>query len=314
MQDKEIPKQLYTNQEHPVNSEDIDPHSVALATITFFPGWQPGEVSQGQDMESKIRGDIGLQTLREAKENGYQVLVVDGGSSNSFKEALTNLGVVVRPQLKKGYSAGRQQSYTEASQLDGAKIILSTEAEKFSVIHDCLFDDAIKPLLQGDADIVLLKRDEQAFATYPPEQVVFEKKANKLWNDIMKKHGLLFKDAEDLDIWFGPRLFRNDPAIVNYFLQNYAFEKRDGNKLDQITEPSTWSNALFLPIAVALHDGAGVGSFTVPYRHPTTQTAMESHDSKFIRRRDVQYKSILRSTMHLIRLLEANPKSRLTKI
>lgn len=302
------------NSELRINPEvKINPHAFAIATITFFPGWYPGEVKQTGDLLSKVRGDIGLKTLREAKEKGYQVIVVDGGSSNPFKEELIDIGILPQAQLEKGYSSARQQSYREASKLDGVKVILSTEAEKISAIHDCLTNEIMQPVLRGETDIIVFKRDRESFNTYPKDQAEYEQKANKLWNDIMKKHNLLAPSAEDLDVWFGPRLIRNDSHIVSLFLDKYNFDRK-GSKLDQIVDPSIYANSLFFPITVALRDGLRVSSAVVPYRHPSSQTQMENEDIKFRRIRDVQYKNIIVATMHLVRLLENNPKSRLTKI
>ncbi len=290
----------------------IDHHSLAIATITFYPGWYPGDATQTGDLTSKVRGDIGLQILKEAKEKGYQVVVVDGGSSDAFKAELASIGITPQLQLEKGYSAARQQSYREASNLDGVRVILSTEAEKLSAIHDCLTDKVIQPVLKGETDIIIFKRDGEAFSTYPKDQAEYEQKANKLWNDIMRKHNLLPPSAEDLDVWFGPRLIRNDPHIISLFLNKYEFEKR--GKLDQIVDPFVYANALFFPITIALRDGLRVSSAVVPYRHPSSQTQMENESIEFRRIRDIQYKNIIVATMHLVRLLENNPKSKLTKI
>lgn len=302
------------NSELGINPEvKIDPHALAIATITSFPGWYPGKIAQAGDLFSKVRGDISLQTLREAKEKEYRVIVVDGGSSDEFKAELARIGITPQSQLEKGYSAARQQSYREASKLDGVKVILSTEAEKLSVIHDCPTDEAIQPVLKGETDIIIFKRDREAFSTYPKDQAEYEQRANKLWNDIMRMHNLLPPSAEDLDVWFGPRLIRNDPYIVGLFLDKYQFEKR-GSKLDEIVDPFVYANALFFPITIALRDGLRVSSAVVPYRHPSTQTQMENEDMKFRRKRDIQYKNIIVATMHLIRMLENNLKGRLTKI
>lgn len=302
------------NSELGINPEvKIDPHVLAVATITFYPGWYPGEVTQTGDLTSKVRGDIGLKTLREAKEKGYRVVVVDGGSSDEFKSELTNIEITSQPQLEKGYSGARQQSYIEASKLNGVKVILSTEAEKLSAIHDCLTDAIIQPVLRGETDIIIFKREGGAFSTYPKDQAEYEQKANKLWNDIMKKHNLLPPSAEDLDVWFGPRLIKNDPRIVSLFLDQYKFD-RGSSKLDQIVDPFVYANSLFFPITIALRDELRVSSMVVPYRHPPSQTQMENEDMKFRRKRDIQYKNIIVSTLHLIRMLENNPKGRLKRI
>lgn len=129
----------------------------------------------------------------------------------------------------------------------------------------------------------------------------------------MRKHDLLPPNAENLDVWFGPRLIRNDPHMVGLFLDQYKFD-RGNSKLDQIVDPFVYANSLFFPITTALRDGLRVSSAVVSYRYPLSQTQMENEDINFRRKRDIQYKNIIIATMHLIRMLENNPKARLKRI
>ena len=163
--------------------------------------------------------------------------------------------------------------------------------------------------LNNEADIVVPRRTDVSFKTYPDYQVRSEQKANRLWNDILRARGLLAKDSEDLDVWFGPKFFRNNPELVKLFLNKYEFIKGK-TKLHKIVRPELWPNAIFLPVVAALHRGFRVKSVDVPYVHPSQQTAIEVDSPEFVRRRDVQRKNIIISTIHFIRLLEADPRKK----
>lgn len=93
--------------------------------------------------------------------------------------------------------------------------------------------------------------------------------------------------------------------MVNLFLKKYEFSKRD-LKLDEVVDPEFWPNAIFLPIVAALYKGFKVKSVEVPYIHPEEQTQIERNDPQFVRKRQIQLKNIIISTIHYIRMLEEN--------
>jgi len=260
---------------------------IAIATTTFYPDWN-GD-SGYEKTSQKVRGDIALATIEEAKKHGYQLIVVDGGSSQAFKERLSSLGVEFSNQVELGMSSGRQQAFKEAADLKGVQVIVWTEPEELSIIRDCL-PEAVVPILTGEADIVIPKREEKSFATYPSYQVEYEKRANRLWNAILRKQGLLPKHSEDLDVWFGPKFFKNSPEILELFLAKYEFKKGER----------------------ALDSRLKVTGVKVRYVHPKEQTAIELENiAEFSKKRDIQFKDIIVTTIHFIRLLRHDTKSRL---
>lgn len=292
----------------------VDPHSIVLATTTFYPQWYPGIRISDDNGVDKVRGDLALKMIKEAEFKGFQVVVVDGANNQEFKNELSALGVVPLSELERGMSASRRQAFKEASQRDGAKVICWAEPEKVSVARDCL-PEAILPILKGEADIVVPKRDETLFKEYYPDyQVEYERKSNKLANSLLRSNGLLAATSEDLDLWFGPKFFRNDPEILELFLQRYEMPKRPGMKLDQITDPSLWPNAVFFPIIAALHKKLKVVSVDVLYVHPSEQTQIEADSDEFRRKRDIQYKNIITSAIHFVRMLKGDSKSRLRQV
>lgn len=284
--------------------EIVNPGSIVIATSTLYPDWVP---SSNSDSSVTIRGNLALETIRKGVSSGYKFVLVDDGSSQDFIAEAKNLGARVLIQAEKGISPGRRQAFEEASKLPDSKIICWLEPEKVSVIEDCL-PEAILPIIRGEADIVVPKRNEDSLLTYPDYQVKSEKRANSLWNRILKKRGLMPQESEDLDVWFGPKFFRNDPGILDIFLTRYQLAK-SGTKLYKNVDPEDWANSTFLPIITALKEGYKVKSVTVPYRHPPEQTKLEQGSDAFREKRSLQFKSIIFLTIELIKFLENNPKS-----
>lgn len=299
--------------------ELLHPEEVAIVTSTFYRGWYPGEV-ESEPTADKIRGDLALQTIQTAMEKGYHLVVVDGHVNDSFVEALSNLGVTTLEEEEQTMSGARQQGFQEAAAISNVKVITWTEPEKVSIVQDCVAT-CVLPILDGEADIVVPKRDETAFAAYPDYQVDDEKLSNKRWNRALRSAGLLHKDEEDLDAWFGPRFIRNDPALVKLFCDSYEFEPRlddttsEPIALDKLVRPELWANATFLPIIAALEKGYKVKSVDVEYRHPSKQTAVEQGSAEYQRKRAVQRRNIITSTVHLLRLVQnRNGAKQLKKI
>jgi len=164
----------------------------------------------------KIRGDLALASLNEAERKGFQILVVDGGSSSAFVDHLHEGEVQCKSQEEPGMSASRRQAIQQGSSLEGVEAVAWVEPEKVSFVRDCL-SVAAAPILDGSADMVIPKRDKESWNTYPSYQADHEKRANRHWNSILRKSGILPEGVEDLDVWFGPRIFKNDSEILGLF-------------------------------------------------------------------------------------------------
>jgi glycosyltransferase involved in cell wall biosynthesis len=284
---------------------------VGIATTTQHRGWQPIEAVPLEERATNtdlVRGDLSLATITEALNQGYNVVVVDGGSSDAFLEALASTGAIVQAESKTdpGMSGSRRQAFKAVSKL-AVKVICWTETEKLSMVRDCLAEP-VRMILDDEADLVIPSRDDEAFATYPDYQVGFEKESNFFWNKILRRHGLMDVDAPDLDAWIGPRIFKNQSELVDLFLNKYAFARdrgrTEGKKLAK-DSPDLWSNAIFLPVMAAMAKNYRVAGVNVPYRHPEAQTRNETDSPKFLEKREKQQRSILTTTVHFARLLES---------
>lgn len=241
----------------------------------------------------KVRGDLAIEMLREAKKKNFQIILIDAGSPKVFLKEITKIGIKVIRSKNQALSPSRQQGFKLASKMKGVKVICWLEPEKVSIPKDCL-PQAVLPILNNQADIIIPKRGKTAFSTYPSFQAKIEEVANKKWNSILKKHKLLSKEAEELDIWFGPKFFKNDPKLINIFQKSYQFK-------DKIQKMDIWSNAIIFPIICALKLGYRVVSTKVHYEHPKQQTAVEKNSGIMRRKRQIQYQSILSTTEYFIK-------------
>ncbi len=284
---------------------------VGLTTSTMYKDWYPGPVSEGAELsETKLRGDLAIETIQSATRQGFHLIVVDGGSSDSFLEAVRGTQAALYAQEEAGMSRGRQQAFRLASQVEGVKVIGWIEPEKVAMANEGILAPA-KEIIDGGADIVVPERDAGAFASYPDFQVGFEQESNRLYNRLLRRFGLYPEDAPDLDAWFGPRFFKNTPEILELFTLNYEFVESEVTGLAQQT-PGLWANALFLPIVAALHNGYTVKSVPVNYLHPATQTRQEQDSPQFVEKRAFQQRAILFTVVHFIRFLQGrgNPRIR----
>jgi len=86
--------------------------------------------------------------------------------------------------------------------------------------------------------------------------------------------------GHDLDVWFGPRVFRREMA--RYFLDY------DGNKEGY---GDLWDST-FIPVMDAITDGKKVKGVNLDFTYPPEQTAFEENHIDFYRKRLHQLNNI----------------------
>lgn len=286
----------------------IDPRSIAITAITFYPDWYPGKPKNIADT-NKIRGDLALESVRKARQLGYQVVIADGPSSPEFKDSLAKLGVEVLARDRMQRAVGGRQSIQKASALDGVRVILRTELEKVSLIDDCIPLIA-EPILEGIADIVVPKRNEELYLeTYPDYMYDSETKGRRLFNNLMHRVGLLPED-QTLEFLFGVVALSNDSHILPLFLETYAFQgPRVGGW--KYVDPEEWSDIQLFPIVKALYLGYRVESVEVPFRYPVEQKENEEANREdFAEKRKQQRMGLISELIQFIRFLSQDPKTR----
>ncbi len=277
--------------------------AVAIALITYYPKWYVGKLKKISNTD-KVRGDLALEFIQKAINLGYQVVAVDGHSSKSFLKQLnqfSELKIIKRRGHKR--SPAKRQAFKAASNLSEVKVIIATEAEKVSLID--FLEVLVKPVLEEKVDIVVPKRQDDLFReTYPDYMYESEMEGNKLCNEQLKLSGILPKDANELDLFFGPRVFKNDKKVLALFLRKFLFSKE--HFLGEYFDPEELANTQFSPVIIALKKGFKVKSVTVPFSYPKVQKENESIGAReaFEGKRGSQRMGLLLELMHLLNYLK----------
>jgi len=204
---------------------------VVLATSTMY-----GSL---EDM----RVQLALKTTDEAHRNHYPIVTVDN-SPESVKDELRIHGALVHNPEQKGMGAERRQAIREAAQRAGPDgIVVWLEPEKWT------FVPLLEELLQyfsEDPDLDLIVPRRKSLASYPEMQQLAE---------ALGREGFRLATGHDLDITFGPRVFRT--RIAHFFL-------------DYKGTPDLW-DATHVPVMDAIKAGHKVTGVSVDYTHPEQQ-------------------------------------------
>lgn len=296
-------------------SSHFDPRQIALCGSTFYPHWYAGKIKSLGDTD-KVRGDLVLEFSQKGIERGCKVVLVDGGSSAQFSEEINKIpGVNYLKKRSPKRSPNRRLAIKTASQLKGVKVIILTEPEKVSLVTDCL-EDLTQPIFKGEADIVVAKRDDELFRkTFPSFYYESEMEANALYNEYLKSHGLL-KPEENLDIFFSPKAFRNDPRVISVFMKKFDLKLGGFLVPRSYFDPEEISDTGLFPAVLALKKNLKVVSIEVPFKYPALQKENEELGDReiFIYKRRAQRLGLLVDLTHLLAYLEKNPGSRLKAI
>lgn len=288
-----------------------DPSSIAIVVSTYYPKWYRGKLRSIKHTD-KVRGDIGLEFINKAKESGYKVVVADADSRRTFQQVLSKIkDIKLLKRRSVDPTKSKQKAIRFASKIPGVKIIVMTEPEKLSLVEKCM-PLIVNPILENKVDIVIPKRDEELFEkTYPKYQYDSEVEANTFYNEALKANGLLDYE-QNLDIFFGPRVFRNERKILSLFTRGYHFNLKKSILLHYFN-PGAYSETLFFPIVLALKRKIRVSSVTVPFFYPVNQKENEEKLARdfFIGKRKAQRINILIELIHFLSYLEKNPASRL---
>lgn len=283
---------------------------VALVGSTLFKHY--GEISTDEDdnpQESNLtnpdttRGDLVLQNVRRLLEWGYKVVIVDGGSKPQFLEALraiTNENeelvshLEIKIQTGKTMSNAQRDGYEAASVFPGVDVLMTTQPEKPFGYAD--MQAFVAPILRGEADMVIPNRTSH-LDDYPPEQQYFELKGNSDMNEALHYYGLLPNEV-NLDIYNGTRVVKNDPEVLAALMTQFDesmldFYRRLSDASRAYLDPDNWFASLYGPVAKLLAEGKRVVSIDTDYKHPAAQTAQETGNPLFDRKRWQQYMAIV---------------------
>ena len=224
---------------------------VVIVTTTFY-----------KDI-GELRFALACILVKEAVEAGHKIVIVDASPNPAIATQLSYCGAHVFPQLHKGMGAGRRQAFFQASEIAnqcGIKYILWTEPEKEDLIRSV--EKIVSPIRVNDVQIVVPRRSEQSWESWPEFQVASEKKANAVYNEAF--------GTNDIDPMFGPVAFSID--VADYFIRCYT-ERFGTDKEGKLNVADTYIQH-FAP-QVAKKAGVGVKSVEIDMVYPPRQKAEE---------------------------------------
>lgn len=299
----------------PENSP-FDPAKVALAMISYYPRWYRGKLRSIKHTE-KIRGDLALEFFRQASKKGCHLVVVDGRSSKTFKRELAqvpNIIIVARKIAKR--APNRRRALRVASAIEGVEVIIFSEAEKVSLVTNCLAQIA-RPIIDGQADIVVPKRNDVLFkSTHPLYMYESETEGNRIYNEALRTQGILPENHEGLDMFFGPRALRNDKKVISLFMRRFRIKIGRFSLPSEFFDTEDYSNPLYFPVILALKKRMRIISVEIPFSYPTIQKENEEIGlrSAFVEKRNLQRISIILELIHFLSYLERKPQSKMKAV
>lgn len=218
---------------------------VVIATTTWY------------ESPDDLRIKLAVKTIQEAKKYEHKIVVVDS-SSEVVKDAFQKNGAIVFPQKEKGMGASRRQVIREAVKVAGEeRVVAWLEPEKHTFIP---FLGMIASAMESQsADLAIPRRKN--LKSYP----LYQQYAEKMGNEAFR-----LCTGWDLDIWFGPRVFR--PVIAHFFLD---YQGEYGDK---------W-NSIHIPVLRIIRAGKKVIEVEVDYVHPLEQTTEEEGNWPMFKKR-----------------------------
>lgn len=297
-------------------------HAGQIVVVTNFLYKEYSVLPEGEqrnvDDTDGIRGDLALEVLHKAMGLGVRVVASDGGSSADFLKKLESFvgeGLILINSSSPDRGCQRRNVFERATQIPGKNVIVYVQPEKVSLIDHLV--EISKPILEGQAEIVIPKRDSVVFEeTYPGYMRESEIRVNATYDWLMRRARLMTKD-QSFDWFFGPVVFKNDPEIVSLFLKEYEVVGSIKSRIGAETNPEKYSGGHYFPIIEALYNGKKVVSVEIPFRYPETQQKNEMFGkvrAQFIERRKMDAASYRLETLHFLAFLKGDPKSKIREV
>jgi len=271
-------------------SDRLRAHQVAIVTSTRYPHFDDHE------SDDHLRGTLALEMLKEAHLRHHPIFVIDEHSSVQFLHRLRAMGITTRMQFEKGMSRGRQQGFQVAFESSSViEAVQWLEPEKVSYIKEGGLETCMAAMEQ-DTMIIVPGRSPSSFETLPLFQQQTESAGNAAFMRLLRTR---WGKIDDLDVFFGPRLFRRH--VWPIFMQRHRLRRNDPGIIQ--LRPETYSDAIFFPIAYTLKAGFKVRSVEVTYKHPSIQTAAETGNKEYEQKRIMQRDQINRELFELLELM-----------
>jgi hypothetical protein len=176
--------------------------------------------------EGELRFQLAQDFVRSAIVAGYEVVIVDASPLPQVATVLRELGAQVFLQLHEGMGPGRRQAFFHAQESvaqPAETIFVWSEPEKVDLIRS--IPQIVRPIEEGEAEVVVPRRSAKSWETWPTFQRETEQEANRQYNDIFQ--------TTDRDPMFGPVALDGsfiDPFILkepvagveDTYVQHYA--------------------------------------------------------------------------------------------
>lgn len=220
-------------------------HNVILITTTYYP--KPGS----------LRERLAKETVAAAHAAGYRVVIVDDSKRPDLIEEFTTLGAEACEQKFSGMGTARRQAFFAAWSMAVGHtmknpIFLWLEPEKVDVVR--LVPELIARIVSDESDIVVMRRSDASFATYPTFQVTSEQQANAVYAEATGLKGF--------DPMSGPVAWNS--LAMPFFIA--ADGKRWGVRDGYVQH--------FAPLEAKV-SGCAITSVGVDFRYPPEQRAEE---------------------------------------
>ncbi len=227
-----------------------------------------------------LRFRLACDLVKAAVADGHVVVVVDGSPIPEIAETLRHLGANVFPQLHKGMGPGRREAFFHAVEIgmkENITYFLWTEPEKVDLIR--FVEEIVRPLDESDAHIVIPKRSETAWSSWPSFQRKSEDQANAVYNEAF---GL-----EGFDPMFGPVAFNS--VAMSHFVLCYCHPKDFNGEV-----PDTYIQH-YAPLLAKVEEPAiQITSVEIDMIYPTEQRAEEegSANEAMLEKRKMQLETL----------------------
>ncbi len=138
--------------------------------------------------QEAIRYHLACQTIGNAIALGYDVLIVDKSPNPEISRSFRRIGADVHNSSAKTFGEQKRELFGICvDRFNESDVLVAMEPEKVDLVR--LIPSIIAPIEQGQADIVMPKRTEESWSSYPDFQVTAEKETNAAFSQATGKKG-----------------------------------------------------------------------------------------------------------------------------
>lgn len=236
----------------------------------------------------ETRFQLAKKMVENAVEAGYHVVLIDD-SANGVWDILKEAGAVVYAAPEKGMgnakreSVQKAESYVRRNFPDLESIILLIEPEKESIVK--WIPNIIAPITKGQADLVILRRNEESWKSFPWFQMESEKVCNLVYREVT---------GIDADPMLGPVAFRSDLSKYFTSCQPLTHYGMPDNYIQHVAPME------------ALHDGYRIEAVEIGFIYPLEQKTEEEGPkfAEMVKKRLWQQKQLIETYLKVGKTLQ----------